>query len=154
MSEIKIRKATESDLETLHRFEQGVIDAERPFIPTLKEGHVYYYDLEYMFTAEHIHLVIAEINGVAVGSGYARIEDAKHYLKHPQHAYLGFMYVDPAYRGKGVNAAVIAALLQWSASKGIMESELEVYYENHAAIRAYEKVGFSRHLITMRKPIR
>lgn len=37
---ILIRKATPADLETLLRFEQGVVQAERPFDPTLGEGAI------------------------------------------------------------------------------------------------------------------
>jgi ribosomal protein S18 acetylase RimI-like enzyme len=153
MNNIIIREATESDLPTLHRFEQGVINAERPFMPRLKKGAVTYYDLPYMLSAPHIHLVVAEKNGELIGSGYARIEDAHHYLDHPKHAYLGFMYVEPEHRGQGVNNKVVDALLHWAFAQGITESILEVYYDNEPAIRAYEKNGFSRHLITMRKMI-
>jgi GNAT superfamily N-acetyltransferase len=39
----------------------------------------------------------------SIDAGYARIEQAKPYLKHTAYAYLGFMYVLPAYRGKGIN---------------------------------------------------
>jgi ribosomal protein S18 acetylase RimI-like enzyme len=153
MSEIKIRKATESDLPTLLRFEQGVIDAERPFIPRLKKGKVHYYNLDFMLTAPHIHLVVAEKNGELIGSGYARIEENEHYLDHPKRAYLGFMYVDPAHRGQGINNKVVDDLLKWALTQGMTESVLDVYYDNHAAIKAYEKSGFSKYLIMMRKPI-
>lgn len=150
MEEITIRKATRSDLDTLRRFEQGVISAERPFDPTLKEGHINYYDLEYMISAPDIELLVAEINGGLVGSGYARIETAKPYLAHTQYAYLGFMYVEPTHRGKGINKMVVAALKEWSLSKKITELRLEVYYNNTSAIHAYEKVGFTKHMIEMR----
>jgi ribosomal protein S18 acetylase RimI-like enzyme len=151
MNEVTIRKATAADLPTLYRFEQGVIDAERPFIPRLKKGDVKYYDLVYMLNAPHIHLVVAEVNGELIGSGYARIEEAKQYLDHPKHAYLGFMYVDPGYRGRGINKIILDHLVSWATTHGITEIVLEVYYDNHPAIKAYEKAGFIRHLITMRR---
>ena len=40
-----IRQARHTDLDTLFRFEQGVITAERPFDPTLKKDPIHYYDL-------------------------------------------------------------------------------------------------------------
>ena len=55
MSEITTRKATPADLPTLYRFEQGVIDAERPYIPKLKTGDVRYYDLVHMLSAPHLY---------------------------------------------------------------------------------------------------
>jgi len=151
MEEIIIRKATLNDLETLRRFEQGVISAERPFDPTLKKDPINYYDLEYLINAQHIELLVADLNGELVGSGYARIEEAKQYLQHQRHSYLGFMYVEPKHRGKGINKIVIDALTKWSLSQNITELRLDVYYNNTSAITAYEKVGFVKHMIEMRK---
>lgn len=150
MEKITTRKATHKDLHTLRRFEQGVISAERPFDPTLKGDPISYYDLEFMIDAPDVELIIAEENGELVGSGYARIETSKHYVQHKQHAYLGFMYVIPDHRGKGINKIIIEALKEWSLSKNITELRLEVYYNNIAAIHAYEKVGFIKHMIEMR----
>ena len=150
MADITIRKATLQDLDTLFRFEQGVIEAERPFDNTLKSGHIHYYNLEEMIAAPHIELLVAEQDGELIGSGYARIENAKHYLQHSHHAYLGFMYTDPAHRGKGVNKKIIDTLKDWAAAQSITELRLDVYYYNIPAIKAYEKAGFSRHMIEMR----
>ena len=150
MDTITIRAATRQDLDTLLRFEQGVIAAERPFDPTLRPGLIHYYDLEEMIAAPHIHLVVAEWQGQLIGSGYARLESAKPYLQHSRHAYLGFMYVEPAHRGKGVNKRIIEALTQWSRSQNITELRLDVYHGNFSAIRAYERAGFTQHMIEMR----
>jgi len=150
MEQIFIRKARLSDMDTLLEFEQGVITAERPFDATLKNGLIHYYDLHQLLTAQHIRLLVAQCGDELIGSGYARIETAKPYLQHQRYAYLGFMYVLPAYRGKGVNKMIIDALKEWSGAQGITELRLEVYNENEPAIKAYEKAGFSRHMIEMR----
>ncbi|SDT50536.1 Ribosomal protein S18 acetylase RimI [Mucilaginibacter mallensis] len=151
METITIRTATINDLDTLLRFEQGVIKAERPFDVTIKDGHVNYYDIVHLIEAPHIEIVVAESGSEIIGCGYARIENGRIYLKHKQHAYLGFMYVDPAHRGKGVNKLVIEALTKWAISQNMTELRLDVYDENAPAIRAYEKAGFSKHLMEMRK---
>jgi len=150
MEEITIRTATLADLETLLTFEQGIITAERPFDQTLDNDPISYYDIAAMIKAPHIEVVVAENDGEIIGSGYARIEDAKPYLKHQKYAYLGFMYVKSEHRGKGVNQLVIKKLQEWCIAQGINECRLEVYDENTAAIKAYEKLGFSKLLITMR----
>ena len=150
---ITVRQATIDDLPVLQQFEQGVIAAERPFDGTLQDDPTQYYDLEMMLFAAHIYLVVAELDGQPIGSGYARIEDAKPFVKHSQHAYLGFIYTLPEHRGKGVNEKIITALRNWSRSKGITEMELDVYYDNAPAIRAYEKTGFVKRMIRMRAPI-
>ncbi len=150
MDHLQIRKATLADLPTLLRFEQGVIEAERPYDPTLKTGQIHYYNLEEMITASHIELLVAELDNELIGAGYARIESAKPYLQHSHYAYLGFMYVEPEHRGKGVNKNIIAALQEWAYSQQVTELRLEVYVENASAIKAYEKLGFAKLLVEMR----
>lgn len=154
MEQITTRKASLADLETLLRFEQGIISAERPFDDTLKKDPLHYYELEQMITDPQVHLIVAESSGTLIGCGYARIQRSRSFLQHEYHGYLGFMYVDPAHRGKGVNQIVIQALEKWVSSQGLTELRLEVYCDNHSAIKAYEKVGFSKYMITMRKGIK
>ena len=153
MDTLIIRKATKEDLDILLLFEQGVINAERFFDSTLKNDPVHYYHLNEMMNDSNVQLVVAESNQKIIGSGYARIEDAKHYLQHARHAYLGFMYVDPNERGKGIIQKIIETLKQWSLSRNITELRLDVYKNNIPAISAYEKAGFSQHMIEMRMEI-
>ncbi len=148
-----IREAITGDINILLLFEQGVIEAERPFDSTLKDGHINYYDIPGMIAAPHIHLLVAELNGELIGSGYARIETSRHFLKHPQHVYLGFMYVVPTHRGKGVNKKIIDSLVQWAVCQGIAEIKLDVYEYNLPAIKAYEKAGLVKHLCNMRMAV-
>ena len=150
MKEISIRKALPEDLDQLLIFEQDLIKTERPFDPTLKSDPINYYDLKAMLAASHIEVVVAETDKRIIASGYARIERAKAFLKHEKHAYLGFMYVLPEYRGKGLNKRIMDALKNWVASQNINEFRLEVYYDNVSAIKAYEKFGFSKFILEMR----
>jgi len=154
MDQLKIRAATMNDLPLLLAFEQGVITAERPFDPTLKKGPTAYYDIEELISADHVKLVVAEINKKLVGAGYARIERSKDYLQHKYHGYLGFMYVVPEHRRKNINHQILEVLAQWCASKNIHELRLQVYHDNEAALQAYEKAGFTKHLIEMRLEIK
>jgi len=147
------RYAGLTDLETLLEFEQGIINTERAFDPTIKRSHTHYYDLKGMITSDNTVLVIAELNKEIIGCGYALIENAKSCFEYLQYSYLGFMYVKPEHRGKGVNKKIIEALKQWSLSKNIHELRLEVYCDNIAAIKAYEKVGFSKLFVTMRMEV-
>jgi GNAT superfamily N-acetyltransferase len=147
---IYTRKATLADLATLLEFEQGIIAAERPFDPTLKEGKINYYNIEKMISSTDVEVVVAVLDEQIIGSGYARIEKAKPYLNHNLYAYLGFMFTLPEHRGKGVNTQIIEALAEWVRSHDIFEMRLDVYNDNPSAIRAYEKVGFKKYLINMR----
>jgi ribosomal protein S18 acetylase RimI-like enzyme len=150
MHPIIVRRATTADLESLLRFEQGVVNAERPFDCTLREGPIQYYDLSQILNSENAHFVVAESGPQIVGCGFARIQSAKPYLKHRLQAYLGLMYVDLAYRGDAINGKIIDSLKQWCRSRNIDEMRLEVYHDNLAAVRAYEKAGFSKLMVEMR----
>lgn len=151
MSQLLIRRATREDLPILLEFEQAIIEYERQFDPTLAPADVSYYDLAGMIDAPLVELLVAEINHEVIGSGYARLEESKVYLKHRRHAYLGFMYVVPSQRGAGVNQQLIAALNRWIITHNVHELRLDVYHDNQAAVRAYEKAGFRRHLTEMRR---
>lgn len=147
---IIIRHAHLGDLEVLLRFEQGIIEAERPYDTTIKPDPVSYYDLRELLLSEEAAIVVAESDAQVVASGFVRIREARHYLDHEKYAYLGFMYTEPSFRGSGINALIIAALKDWALAKGLHEIRLTVYEDNLAAIRAYEKQGFKKHLIEMR----
>ncbi|UKB83409.1 GNAT family N-acetyltransferase [Chryseobacterium sp. MEBOG06] len=146
-----IREATEKDLEILLTFEQGIVTAERPFNSTLKDGEIHYYDLSEFIKSPDAILIVAEEDNEIVGSGYALIKKPeKDYNNFENYAYLGFMYVKPEYRGKGINKVITDELVGWSKSKGISEVRLDVYTQNESAIKAYEKAGFEPLLLTMR----
>lgn len=154
MGKIHIRQAALNDLDTLLEFEQGIVRAERPFDETLKEGRISYYNLETFIRDPDTEVLIAECDGELIGSGYASIREAKPFVKYAKYAYLGFMYVHPDHRGKGVNKLIVDALKQWCLSRDITEIRLDVYHDNQAAIRAYEKAGFKHYLANMRMPLK
>lgn len=149
----QIRKANLKDLPVLMELEQGLIAVERTMDPTIKEGDICYYDLQGFITADDTEVLVVEHNGKIVASGYARIKDDRHYLKHHKQGYLGFMFVVEEHRGKQLNKLIIDNLLIWCKNKGIFELRLDVYEDNIPAIRAYEKVGFTKHMINMRMNI-
>jgi GNAT superfamily N-acetyltransferase len=63
------------------------------------------------------------------------------------------MYVTPNHRGKGINKKIIDFLKDWAETKNITELILDVYIDNINAVKAYEKIGFVRHLLEMRMNI-
>lgn len=145
-----VRKATPDDLPVLMTFMNGLVDAERPMDPTIKDGKVVYYDLSEIIKNPDSELYVVEKEGEIVASGYAKIKDDRPYLKHKKQGYLGFMFVPEEHRGNGYNKLIIDALLNWCKQRNIDEIRLDVYDVNEAAIRAYEKAGFKRHLLNMR----
>jgi GNAT superfamily N-acetyltransferase len=149
-SQTFFRTATARDLGALRQFEQGIVSAERAFDATLRAGSIQYYDIEGMLVAENVLFVVAERGNQLVGCGFARIDNAKTYLSHSQQAYLGLMYVAHNYRGQGINGGIVERLKQWCRTRGVTELRLEVYSDNLIAVSAYEKAGFSKHIVEMR----
>ena len=150
MSNLIIRTAVSADLPILRGFEQGIIATERPFNDCLKSEYICYYDIGALIDGESSSVMVAEEDGVIVGSGYARIKKSKAHLTHEFHAYLGFMYVAPTHRGRGINQLIIQALINWGKSQGMQDFYLEAYADNNSALKAYEKLGFKTTLIEMK----
>ncbi|OCB70724.1 N-acetyltransferase [Flavobacterium piscis] len=147
---ITIRPAANTDLPKLAEFLQTLVDAERPFDPTLKEGEIFYYDIQELIVDKATEIMVVESNNEIIGSGYAQIRSAKPYEKHEVFGYLGFMFVIPEFRGQGISGLLLTALKKWILDQGITEVRLQVYDENEAAVRAYEKAGFKKIVTTMR----
>lgn len=150
---ISIRSATLDDLETLLKFEQGVIEAERPMDTFLAKREIYYYNIPELISSENSQLVVAVCNKELVGSGYIRIENTKQYHKNPQFGYIGFIFVKPNFRGQKISNLVIENLKNWAIEKELKELRLDVYNANFGAIKAYERFGFIKSLINMRMDI-
>ena len=50
--------------------------------------------------------------------------------------------LDPARRGEGLGAPLVAAAMAYASALGMPRLELNVYADNAAAIRAYRRLGF------------
>jgi GNAT superfamily N-acetyltransferase len=150
MQNLVIREATIDDKEELLEFEQKVIEYERPFNQAIKNGRVFYYDLNELIYAPTSKLIVGMLDEEIIACGYARIEKSESFIEYPEYAYLGFMYVKPGYRGRGINYKIIENLKDWAKSKNIRELRLDVYEQNSSAIKAYEKFGFKKSIVNMR----
>ena len=150
---IEIRAAIENEIETLLRFEKGIIEAERPFDNSLKQGEIHYYDLLDLIKSKKAEVLVAVLDNEIVGSGYAKILKANPYQKYNEYAYLGFMYVKPTVRGQGINRKIVNRLIDWAHQRNLTEVRLEVYDENTIAKNAYLKAGFKPNLLEMRLEI-
>lgn len=150
IQKISIREAIQNDLPVLLQYEQEVVKAERPFDPTIRNSDVTYYDIDALMSNPRAIVLVACDGEKIVATGYALEKPARLYLDHETFAYLGFMYTNPDYRGKGINGKIVSRLKEWASSVGLIEIRLHVYSENEPAIRAYEKVGFKNHMVEMR----
>lgn len=151
--QITTRRATVDDLPVLREFQQGIVQAERPFDPTLADGELYYHDLSGLISRSDTHLIIAVVNEQVAGCAFGQLREAEHFLRHRQYCYVGMVFVLPAFRGIGVPSKLLETLRSWSLAHNITEMRLQVYQDNERAIRAYEKEGFAKHMLVMRRDL-
>ena len=60
-------------------------------------------------------------------------------------ALLDELYIDDAYRGRGLGPAAIEFASQWSRDRGFVALRLELAADNTHALHVYEKSGFHLH---------
>lgn len=147
---MKLREAQTADLPTLLEFEQCVVEEERPCNAQIRASDVKYYDLDQLIADPEASLQVVEHEGQMVACGYVQIRSSNAAFTHARHGYMGFMYVVPGARGRGVNKLVVDSLIAWGKEQGVFNFYLDVYAENQPAIRAYEKAGFISTLIEMK----
>jgi GNAT superfamily N-acetyltransferase len=150
VSQIKIRKAVTADLPALLAFEQGVVEAERPFNSRIRAGSVHYYDIAELIADSESLVMVAEKSDRLIATGHTTLKQSSDNYVYERHAYLGLMYVEPAFRGQGLIQGILDELLAWARGQGIKDFILEVYAENEPAVRAYEKYGFRPNMLEMK----
>jgi len=147
---IEIRDALPEDLPILLHCEQQIVEAERPFNPTLKPGEIHYYDLQEMITNPLMKVAVGIVENEIVATGYCKTKKSLPYCSPALYAYIGFIYVAPAHRGNGFSKQIIDYLCVWAREQGHTEIRLTVYADNMHALKAYEKMGFEQLLVEMR----
>ena len=123
-SEIRIVPLTREHLERLVEMEAQVFS-----VPWSLES------FQELFRYDYCHYLVA-VNeaGIPVGiAGMTLLEDDGEIEK---------VMVDPAYRRRGIAAALLEGLFQMGAELGAKAYTLEVRVGNEGAIRLYEKYGF------------
>lgn len=93
-------------------------------------------DLAALSQPNVLFAVARDETGVARGCGAMVLSDGYGELKR--------MYTDPAMRGRGIAATLLACLEQTAASQGISLYRLETGFLQPDAIRLYERHGYAR----------
>ena len=150
---MKIRQVKQEEISFLLKFEQELVEFERPFDSTLKDGKISYYDISSKINSKDSCVLVAEVNDEIVGSGFLDIVKAKPFLKHNYFGSLGFFYVRKEWRGRGINKAILKELVKWAKKRNIYEIRLQVYDKNTDAKSVYFKYGFEPTLLEMRLKI-
>src|SRR5579875_524258 len=82
----------------------------------------------------HEQLFIARDNGIPCGTTYVRMASGV--------ARIYAMWVDPAFRRRGIASGLLATATAWAENRGATLLELWVTAGNDGAARLYERAGF------------
>lgn len=88
---------------------------------------------------------IHEIDGTIAAFCWTKIHPANPALGDPPLGEIYVIAVDPPYHGTGLGKALTLAGLGWLAERGMTTGMLYVEHDNHAAVRTYERIGFTVH---------
>lgn len=144
---MRIRPATTDDLPALMTLLQRIV-------PLMRETGNFQWDDQYpnktVFSQDisRNQLWVADINGQVAGVA-ALTEDQE-----PEYAQAGFdlneraivthrLAVDPAFRGQGIAAALLAQAEQLAAERGIRFLRIDTNSENPATQQLFPKLGYS-----------
>jgi GNAT superfamily N-acetyltransferase len=105
--------------------------------------------------------LVAEVAGEAVGQAYAKLHEpvtdaAVHVLRDAgrRRAYLEYMAVQAQYQRQGIGSRLLEAIEQWARENGAELISLGTNLRsNFGAIEFYERHGYEKHAVILRKPL-
>lgn len=154
--EVKIRKATLSDLESILKLNLLLFREDYKRDKTLNlswsysnEGKSFYKDMiikldNCALVAEHRGKVIGYIVGclkeeeIRIKAKYAELED---------------MLVLPKLRSQGIGGRLLKEFLSWCQQKGVNYVDVKVTIKNQRAVDFYKKRGFEDYITTLEKKL-
>lgn len=95
-------------------------------------------------------VLVAEDDGKVVGHLTGGLTEASD-IRPIRVATLGSMYVMPTHRGAGVGAQLAEAFRGWAAEAGADRLAVSAYATNEAAIRFYQRQGFTPRTVVLER---
>lgn len=155
---VTVRQATTADIEGIFRAWQEMrdhnasLDRRIQLVP-VNETEFALALREVMQRATSVVLV-AEREAEIAGFVTASIEQNQPDRLPERHATIGYIYVLPAHRRKGVAAALIASLRQWAAKQdGVHHIEMTVLANDGAAAGFWSSAGFTPFIERLWAPV-
>jgi putative acetyltransferase len=94
--------------------------------------------------APEVSFFVARVDGQAIGTGAVRRMGGEAATGDGPFGEIKRMYLDPAFRGQGYAALIIAALEAEVRANGLPLAMLETGRDQHEAIKLYERCGYAR----------
>lgn len=156
---IVIRPATGADVPALGRLAASLVRLHhdfdpRRFIPAAPQTETRYGGFLGSQLAEpDVVVLVAERGGAVVGYTYAGVEDYDYMALRGPAGALYDIVVDPAHRGGGVGAKLLAATLDALRERGAPRVVLSTATQNAAARRLFARAGFRPTMIEMTREL-
>ena len=154
---LTIRRANETDLDTMVSFNQALFQHDGPFdgeldfsFPDSEGGRKYFFA---RIHGEDSLALIASIDGEPVGYLVAAETAGESYRYVARSAELENMLVGENVRGKGVGAKLVDEFIKWCKARSILRVKVSAYAANAEALRFYEKQGFKNLSISLEMKI-
>jgi len=146
----RIRRATADDLPRLVPLWQEFMDYHRAFDPffTRDEGghHRWVAFLADKVDTEDWQLLVAEVDGRAVGYLIATVLEYPPVLTVQRYGYLQDVAVTAPHRGRGVGTALYREAERWFRDRGVERVELSVSVHNLRTRDFWRRLGFGEHV--------
>jgi len=133
---IQVRKAAESDIQTIFRFICELADYEKLSHDVTATEEILF---ESLFIKTQAEVLIAELDGVPVG--FALFFHNFSTFKGRACLYLEDLYIKPDYRGKGFGKLLFIELAKIAVERNCDRFEWSVLDWNEPAINFYKKMG-------------
>lgn len=98
-------------------------------------------------------ILVAELESDGERAGYVFATTKSDYFTRADHAHVEVLAVDPHAEGRGVARALMAAVEEWSRSRGHTWITLNVFARNTRARGLYDKLGYEPEIIHYRKTL-
>ncbi|MFK0335482.1 GNAT family N-acetyltransferase [Rhizobium sp. NPDC090275] len=154
-----IRFATKEDMNILGRFGADLMqlhhdwDSSRfispgPYTPSMYANH-----LCSQLGKSDVMVLVAEVEGTAVGYAYAGVEGHDYMALRGPAGVIHDVFVDAGQRRKGVGRMLLAAAVRTLGAMGATQVVLSTAHRNGAAQRLFASQGFEPTMIEMTKQL-
>lgn len=151
-----IRPATTSDAPAISRLWEKLVayhQALDPSMPAAAPDGAARYSRRLIdrLGDSHTCVLVAEADGQVVGYVLGVVVDLLPEMFEQQAGgFLADIFVEEAYRGRGVGRALVQALEDWFRDKGLRHFEWHVAARNKSALAFWEAVGGQSFMVRMR----
>lgn len=142
-----IRKADFTDIEVLLLFGKELHFVEKKFESDLKyseeESRMRY--LKQLSNPLALFLIVEDDTRNPLGYLYAHAEETNE--QDQLECNLEVIYLVPEFRGKGLSSQLIRSCIEWAKKNHITKIKTEIFAQNTASRKAFEKIGFDPYLL-------